>query len=575
MLQTDALAILKTGRNVFLTGQPGAGKSHTVNRYVAYLRSCGVEPAITASTGIAATHINGLTIHSWAGIGIKKFLSRNDLQEMCVVSRLVKRMNGTSVLIIDEISMLSGATLNLVDQVCQSLRRSLQPFGGLQVVFVGDFFQLPPVSRADEPMPQFAFMSDAWQHAAPTVCYLSEQHRQEDATFLNILSALRNGSLDEDHLRHLQARQIKREETTDITTLFPHNADVDRINATHLAKLLGKEQSYTMAGHGAPPLIEQLKRGCLSPDRLVLKVGARVMFTKNHFDEGFVNGTTGVVKDFAHDSKYPIVELRSGRRIQVTPDTWSIDGDGRPLASVIQLPLRLAWAMTVHKSQGMSLDAAFVDLGQAFAYGQGYVALSRVRTLAGLFLGGLNARALEVDENVLQEDAKFLESSNAAQAELLEINAADLLAKHEGFVANCGGTTSGFKLFGDKAPRLKKAKKVKEPKWQKTFDLILNQKTIEEICETLNRQPSTIMDHLDDLLALKKIAASDLAHLLFIPGVNEIHGAFESGLKPEFLKPIYEHFNGFYGYDLIRLARLLYSTTSSVGGTTRPAKSSS
>ncbi|HCC83745.1 TPA: AAA family ATPase [Candidatus Uhrbacteria bacterium] len=559
MLQTEALAILKTGRNVFLTGQPGAGKSHTVNRYVAYLRSCGVEPAITASTGIAATHINGLTIHSWAGIGIKKTLSRGELQDMLSNSRVVKRLNDTQVLIIDEISMLSGATLNLVDQVCQALRKSMQPFGGLQVVFVGDFFQLPPVSRQDEPMPQFAFMSDAWQHAAPTVCYLSEQHRQEDETFLSILSALRNGSLDEDHLAHLTARQIPRTETTDITTLFPHNADVDRINATHLAKLLGKEHSYAMAGHGAPPLIEQLKRGCLSPDKLTLKVGARVMFTKNHFDEGFVNGTTGVVKDFASENKYPIVELRSGRRIQVTPDTWSIDGDGRPLASVIQLPLRLAWAMTVHKSQGMSLDAAFVDLSQAFAYGQGYVALSRVRTLAGLYLGGLNARALEVDENVLQEDAKFLESSNGAQAELLEVNADELLVQHEAFIANCGGTTSAFKLFGDKAPRIKKAKKVKEPKWQKTLDLICNQKTIDEICTTLDRKPSTIMDHIDDLLALKKIVASDLNHLLFIPGINEIHTAFEAGLNSEFLKPIYEHFNGFYAYDLIRLARLLYS----------------
>ncbi len=559
MLQTDALAILKTGRNVFLTGQPGAGKSHTVNRYVAYLRSCGVEPAITASTGIAATHIGGLTIHSWAGIGINKSLSREQLNGMLGLDRLVKRINATSVLIIDEISMLSGNTLNLVDQVCQALRKSMQPFGGLQVVFVGDFFQLPPVSRQDEPLPQFAFMSDAWQHAAPTVCYLSEQHRQEDDVFLNVLSALRQGTMDEDHLRHLQARQVARDESLDITTLFPHNADVDRINNTHLAKLLTKEHTYTMAGHGAPPLIEQLKRGCLSPEKLVLKVGARVMFTKNHFDEGFVNGTTGVVKDFAHDTKYPIVELRSGRRIAVTPDTWSIDPEGKPLASVIQLPLRLAWAMTVHKSQGMSLDAAYVDLGQAFAYGQGYVALSRVRTLAGLYLGGLNARALEVDENVLAADAGFLDSSNAAEAELLELNAADLLAQHEAFVANAGGTTAAFKLFGDKAPRIKKAKKVKEPKWQKTFDLILAKKTIDEICATLDRKPSTIMDHVDDLLALKKIVVTDLAHLLQLPGINEIHQAYQAGLKPEFLKPAYEHFNGFYGYDLIRLARILYA----------------
>src|SRR3989344_4339297 len=192
MTQDTALEILKTGVNVFLTGEPGSGKTHTINRYVTYLKERGVKVAITASTGIAATHIGGMTIHSWSGIGIKKELSPSDMSKISKYKG--KNIKKASVLIIDEISMLNGDTLGLVDTVTKAIRHSESAFGGMQVVFVGDFFQLPPISRAGEDNPQFAFESMAWAMANPSVCYLSEQHRQSDDLFSELLTAIRSGN---------------------------------------------------------------------------------------------------------------------------------------------------------------------------------------------------------------------------------------------------------------------------------------------------------------------------------------------------------------------------------------------
>lgn len=435
MTQVEALTILKTGANVFLTGEPGAGKTYTINQYVAWLRQRGIEPAIAASTGIAATHIGGMTIHAWSGIGVKKSLSDWDLEALLEREPLVKRVRAAQVLIIDEVSMLDANILTLVDQAVRTIKNSVRAFGGMQVVFVGDFFQLPPVNK-DSERTQFAFESAAWERANPITCYLSEQHRQDDDEFLSLLAAVRSGDVEELHYEILQARAT--EPKGQVTQLFPHNADVDTINNAELAKLDGTERSYTMLSQGNANLIEALKRGCLSPELLVVKQGASVMFTRNNFEQGYVNGTLGTVESFT-DTGLPVVRTRQGKRIEVDMAEWRVEDGKRVLAKISQVPLRLAWAMTVHKSQGMSLDAAAMDLSQSFEYGQGYVALSRVKTLSGLFLRGFNNRALEVHPQILTKDADFRAASEAATVAFAKLGTEELASMQDAFVKMSGG----------------------------------------------------------------------------------------------------------------------------------------
>jgi ATP-dependent DNA helicase PIF1 len=438
MTQEEALTILKSGANVFLTGEPGAGKTHTINEYVKYLKQHRVEVAITASTGIAATHIGGITLHSWSGVGIKNTLTPYDIDAIASREYISKRMNRARVLVIDEVSMLSSNMLGMVDAICKAVKNSEEPFGGLQVVFVGDFFQLPPISRSQEV--SFAYDATVWQEANPIVCYLTEQYRQDDTPFLEVLSAIRSNTFDEMHLSHLEERKVEAQAAPEgIPKLFSHNVDVDRVNNDILSRLPGEAKLFHMHANGPAALVAGLQKGCLSPETLSLKVGATVMFTKNNPKEHFVNGTIGVVESFSKLDGHPIVSTKERRVIDVEPMDWSIEENGRVRASVTQLPLRLAWAITVHKSQGISLDAAVIDLRQVFEFGQGYVALSRVKRLSGLHLLGWNERAFLVHPQVLEKDGELRDSSYHAQNIFSEMSKKELQTMHTNFVKASGG----------------------------------------------------------------------------------------------------------------------------------------
>lgn len=444
MTQSDALDILKTGANVFLTGAPGSGKTHTIDRYIDWLRDRKVGVGVTASTGIAATHIGGLTIHSWSGVGIKDHLSNRDLKTIAENDVLTERARKTRVLVIDEISMLSGPVLTAVNQACMAMRDSPLPFGRLQVVLVGDFFQLPPVSSRpargglfsgqEEAGPPFAFDARTWRDLELRVCYLTEQHRQQDGEYLDILEAIRTESVHDGHREALASRRA-RIAPQSVTRLYSHNADVDRQNSRALAKLPGTGRTFDMESEGSEKLVRTLVRGCMSPETLELKKGARVMFTRNDFMAGYVNGTTGVVLDFAGDSDgYPVVETDSGDVIDTAPAEWRLDTPEDETGRIRQIPLRLAWAITVHKSQGMSLDRAFMDLSRTFEYGQGYVALSRVRSLEGLSLAGINERALRVHPRIVERDAEFRARSEYAESGLKDVEPDRLREFHRSFL---------------------------------------------------------------------------------------------------------------------------------------------
>lgn len=449
MLQSTALDILKTGASVFLTGEPGSGKSYTIKQYVDYLAQNGVYASVTASTGIAATHIGGMTIHSWSGIGIKEALSIYDIEALHEKEYIVKRLLKAKVLIIDEISMLSGNTFDMVNAVCKSIRQvEDKPFGGLQVICVGDFFQLPPIIKKNTNSLElfedngFVFSSSTWKELKPLTCYLSEQHRQSDAAFTKTLAQIRSNKVDEETHATLRGRVVRElTELPDVTKLYSHNAHVDTVNNREIGKLKGSVKIYGMTLKGKETMTASLIKSCLSPEKLELKIGAKVMFTKNNPDKGFVNGTTGTLIEFKYD--VPRVQVANGMTIDVEPMDWSIQDQGKILASITQIPLRLAWAITIHKSQGMSLDAAIMDLSQVFEYGQGYVALSRVRTLDGLHVIGYNDRALQVHPRVQEEDELFKEQSKEAQMHIFQMSKPELKRIQDGYIGSIAGPKKG------------------------------------------------------------------------------------------------------------------------------------
>lgn len=406
MTQKKALKILKSGKNVFLTGPPGSGKTFLLKEFISNLRSENTPVAVTASTGIAATHLEGKTIHSWSGVGVKKELTGRQMSQILKKPYIRDSLVNSEVLIIDEISMMNPEQFALVDLLCRRARNDAAPFGGLQVVLSGDFFQLPPVKSK-----KFVTETETWQEMDMKICYLDGQYRQIDDKLTRVLQDIRKQKVSSKTRAILEARLEKSPDfDIDPTRLYTHNADVDSINDWELEKLEGKKKEYKMKTKGEKRLVKALKRSSIIPEKLALKKGAQVMFIKNNFKEGYVNGTLGEIVEFGDFGK-PIVETAVGKKIEVKERNWRLEEGGAVKAELKQIPLRLAWAITVHKSQGMTLDCAQIDLSSAFERGMGYVALSRIKSLSGLDLRGLNKKALEVSKKAVELDKTFKEKS--------------------------------------------------------------------------------------------------------------------------------------------------------------------
>lgn len=431
MTQAEALEILKAGSNVFLTGPAGSGKTYLLNQFIEHLKAAKIRVGVTASTGIAATHIGGRTIHAWSGLHVlDKSLSRKEVEKrvknLMYKDELVALYNETQVLIIDEISMLDAEYLELLNSACQAMRQSPMPFGGLQLVLCGDFFQLPPVSTVER-RTHFAFKARAWQSARLRICYVDEQQRYIDNQYVGVLNDIRHSQVTAETLKILKSRlKSAMPATVQATRLYTRNIDVTAVNDIELDNLPTPEKLFTMRTFYKTKehmyLRDQLVKHCMAPYHLILKIGAVVMFVRNRFDErvenAYVNGTMGKVVDFVEeeDCFLPVILTNDGHKIIARPQTWSyddLDEQGRyeAVASITQLPLRLAWAITVHKSQGMSMDEVVTDLSGAFEYGMGYVALSRVRSLKGLSLLGLNRKALQVNPEITAFDDKLRQAS--------------------------------------------------------------------------------------------------------------------------------------------------------------------
>lgn len=549
MKQVTALTILKLGHTTFLTGAAGSGKSYVLREYINYLKRHGVRYAVTASTGIASTHIGGTTIHAWSGIGIKHTLAAYDLDALEEKQPLYKRWNDTQVLIIDEVSMLHASFLDMLNRVAKHLRRNDKPFGGLQVVFCGDFFQLPPIVKGDEGYESghdvHAFTSDAWKEAKPVTCYLTEQFRQDDDKLSSILQAIRDGEFEEDHYESLQATKDKKH-VEDHIKLYTHNTNVDEINRAAYAKVKGEEYVYDMITKGKSQLVASLKNNCLADERLFLKKGVKVICIKNDLERKYVNGSMGVVVDFTSD-RSPIIELANGKKVTITADTWRIEDEGKVKAEICQLPLRHAWAITVHKSQGMTLDRAEIDLSRAFASGQGYVALSRLRSLEGLHLVGMNPQAFYINEDIRAEDEVFRRKSEQAEIAIEKYSQDELQKLHEAFLVQGGGSL--VELDDEEVEEIQE----KVPSHTKTQEMLQEGKTITEIAEMRNLSPQTIVGHIEKLVEMKELVMLD--HVLPPKKIRAaITKAFKD-LDTRKLTPVVEHFKGKYSYTDVQLVR--------------------
>ncbi len=424
--QQHAIELFQNDESFLLTGVAGTGKSWTVKEMLKRRRA-GQSIAITASTGIAACHIGGMTIHRWCGMGIGKDNIEWLVSQIWWQRGAYRRINNADTVILDEFSMLGGRMMDLFDDLCRIARNRDEPFGGLQIILVGDVGQLPPVDAADDGYP---FESGVWRDLNPKVVELTHVHRQEDQEFVKILNEVRLGIITVESTAKLNERaeittmldldgtEEEQERLRRAVRIVTHNKQADAINAKRLRELPGDIQSFRSIDMGDERVLKQLDRHCLAPKNLELKVGAHVMFVKNHSKGMWVNGTTGIVTGYAGEPPFlfPTVHTSDGFTVVVRRDTWTMDGKvievdeedqeegALPPGAMTyrhQFPMRLAWAISAHKSQGCSLDSAHIDVSRAFAHGQAYVALSRVRSLDGLYLDTWDPSCIKVDPKVL------------------------------------------------------------------------------------------------------------------------------------------------------------------------------
>jgi len=417
--QQEVIKTLASGVNVFMTGSGGTGKSHVIKSLPQLLapllkEKLGHDPVIccTALTGCAALLLgaDASTLHSWAGIG----LGKDDVAELVFKiqrnGRSKKHWKQTDLLIIDEISMLTLDLLDKLDDIGKRMRRSSAPFGGIQLLLVGDFCQLPPVIKDGDL--QFAFESSRWNTIVQRTIELKEIHRQKDPVFQTVLGEARRGSLSLESITLLKGRMGLdwKKQKIRPTLLFPKNAEVDMINAANLKALKGirpfmagfkssPKTKVDLTGEAFLRAVAALDKDAMYRPKLELAVGAQVMLVKNlDVAGGLVNGSRGVVVRFAEDGS-PVVEFLNGRLVPMALQEWPIDGWVG--VSRTQYPLRLAWACTIHKAQGATLDSALIDIGEGvFEVGQAYVALSRVKSLDSLFVHSFSPEAFRLHTKV-------------------------------------------------------------------------------------------------------------------------------------------------------------------------------
>lgn len=394
--QQHAFELLQSGENVFLTGGAGSGKSFLIRHFMAGLNP--KEFPILASTGAAAVLLGGRTFHSFFGLGIMEGGREATLQRIINNPKLLKRIARVEGVVIDEVSMIPGVAFSLAEEVARIARDSSLPWGGLRVIVVGDFAQLPPVTR-DGQKRDWSFQSEVWQNSGFQICQLKHNQRVKDSSFLDVLADVREGRVTPLVKDYLESRMREHDEDDKSTRLFPRRDQSEAHNQRELSLIPFAETKIDSIYIGEERYVESLKKNSPIANQIVLKEEARVMFVQNDPNRRWVNGTRGWVRGITADKI--TIEKDSGRDVTVEKTSFSLlDAEGKNVASVINFPLMLAYATTIHKSQGATLDELWVDLRRLWEPGHAYVALSRLQYGDGLRLLGWSEQSFKIDPAV-------------------------------------------------------------------------------------------------------------------------------------------------------------------------------
>ena len=399
--QTSALETLQSPQNVFLTGAAGSGKSFLLRHYLK--DKDPKEFPILATTGAAAILVGGRTFHSFFGLGILEGGAKATVERASKNKRLTKRLRETNAIIVDEVSMLSASTLSAAEQIARKARGKSAPWGGLRIIAVGDFCQLPPVNAfyGSSRKKEWAFLDPCWQTSEFTPAILREPMRSSDPEFLKTLNLIRYGHLNQKVRTFLDERTAPIPETFSGTRLYSRRADAEFKNLELLTKLNGDEHIFETNYRGNAKSIEAFKKHAPIPESITLREGALVMLRQNDPKQRWVNGSIGYLREI-----HPLhlgIELLNGRDIAVErADFTLLDADGLPAVTASNFPVTLAYALTIHKAQGTTLDAMTVDLRGLWEPGQAYVALSRARDPSKIWIEGWSAKSIFLDKQVYQ-----------------------------------------------------------------------------------------------------------------------------------------------------------------------------
>jgi ATP-dependent exoDNAse (exonuclease V) alpha subunit len=394
--QKLALDLCESGENVFLTGGAGSGKSFVIREFMKDKNEKSLP--ILASTGAAAVLLGGRTFHSFFGLGIMEGGPEATYQRLLKDGAVLKRIQRVEGVVIDEISMIPGDALMVAERISQIARESTLPWGGMRIIAVGDFGQLPPVTKFGQKR-DWCFLNDTWSRSGFQICELKLNQRISNNEFLNVLADIREGIFNERVQNFLEERTRDHDEDHPGTRLFPRRDQSEQYNQKKLAEINETEHLVDSIYLGEQRYIDILSKNAPVPPQLKLKIGCRVLFLKNDANKRWVNGTRGTLVSYEAD--HLIVKKDHGREVKVDKISFSLlDAEGNAKASVIQFPVILAYATTIHKSQGATLDELWCDLGSLWEPGHAYVALSRLRDPVGLHIVRWHPRSFIVDPDV-------------------------------------------------------------------------------------------------------------------------------------------------------------------------------